>query len=161
MPTHSSRVQNGTGRVIERFLIPAFIIVVCLAAFWLTTQFERVPPILKRGIQPSDFPQLVIGLISVLTVAEVFSRKSEAPGRLNRTTWLTMGLMAGFVLVVQLDLFLGLGVFAAALTLLWGERRAVPLLMIGLLFPVAVFFLFDRVFEVRFPRGLLTSLWYG
>jgi len=24
-----------------------------------------------------------------------------------------------------------------------------------------VFFLFDLVFRVRFPRGLLTSLWYG
>ncbi len=160
MPTNSSRNHNGTGRVIERFLIPAFIIIFCLAAFWLTTQFERVPPILKRGIQPSDFPQLVIGLILILTVAEAFSRKSEILDPLNRTTWLTMGLLAGFVFVAQLDLFLGLGIFAVALTLLWGERRIFPLLMIGLLFPVAVFFLFDLVFEVRFPRGLLTSLWY-
>lgn len=160
MPTDSSQKCHGTGRIADRVLVPACIVVFCLAAFWFTTQFERVPPILKRGIQPSDFPQLVLGLISVLAIAEIFRRKPEIPVRLNRATWLTMGLLAGFVLVAQLDLFLALGSFAAALALLWGERRFLSLFLIGLLFPVAVFFLFDLVFEVRFPRGVLTSLWY-
>lgn len=161
MSTDSSQKSLDTGRFADRLLIPAFIIVFCLAVFWLSTHFERVPPILKRGIQPSDFPQLLVGLISVLAIADIFSKKHFVPERLNRTTWQTMGMLGGFVLVAQLDLFLALGAFSAALAMLWGERRAVLILMLGLLFPVAVFFLFDLVFEVRFPRGLLTSLWYS
>lgn len=147
--------------IIDRILIPVVIVVFCSIAFWLTTDFERVPPILKRGIQPSDFPQLVIGLIAALAILEATNKSPDVPVRLNRTTWLTIGLLLGFVLVAQIDIFLALGCFAATLALLWGERRVVSLMLIGLALPAVVFFFFDLVFEVRFPRGLLTSLWYG
>ena len=147
--------------IIDRILIPVVIIVFCSIAFWLTTDFERVPPILKRGIQPSDFPQLVIGLIVALAIIEIAKKNPEVPEKLNRTTWLTIGLLFGFVLVAQIDIFLALGSFAFALALLWGERRVLTLIFIGLALPAAVFFFFDLIFEVRFPRGLITSLWYG
>ena len=52
-------------------------------------------------------------------------------------------------------------IFAAALTFYWGERRPLMLATVGLVMPLAIFFLFDQVFEIRFPRGLLTNLWYG
>ena len=71
-----------------------------------------------------------------------------------------MGLLIGFMLIAEIDLFLGLGLFALALTLLWGERRAWVLLLVGVIAPLAVFFLFDGIFEVRFPRGILTIFWY-
>ena len=153
-------MQKKAKPVFEGFLILVLIIVFCVVAFWLTTLFERVPPILKRGIQPSDFPQLVIGLIAALAILDAFNKASAPPAQLNRTTWLTMGLLAGFVLVAQVDLFLALGVFAVALSILWGERRAFALIGLGIALPATVFFLFDLVFEVRFPRGLLTSIWY-
>jgi hypothetical protein len=47
------------------------------------------------------------------------------------------------------------------LTILWGERRAWAIILVGLFVPFSVFFLFDSIFEVRFPRGLLTNIWYG
>jgi len=142
-------------------VMPALIIIICLIAFWLTTQFDRVPPILKRGIQPSDFPQLVLGLIIILCTLEMFTDKSEAPEKLNPVSWQTMGLLPGFYLLAELDMFIGLGVFAVALSALWGERRKLVLASLGVALPLMVFFLFDQVFEIRFPRGLLTSIWYG
>jgi len=66
-----------------------------------------------------------------------------------------------FVLLTQIDLFLALGLFAAGLSIYWGERRLLHLGIVGLIVPVTVFFLFDQVFKIRFPRGLLTNLWYG
>lgn len=150
-----------TRRVAERLIIPLGIIVFCLVAFWLTTQFDRVPPILKRGIQPSDFPQLVIGLILSLAIITIFTDRSPAPQKLSPIVWKTIGLLCGFVAVVEVDLFIALGIFAAALSAIWGERRIGVLTMLGITMPLAVFFLFDFVFEIRFPRGLLTTLWYG
>lgn len=162
-----------------RYAVPCGIIVFCLGTFWLTTRFDRVPPILLRGMQPSDFPQLVLiliifmaGLVMLRTgptqngVDEVGaddeaddSATGQAP--VSRPVWGSMALLLVFVAVAQIDLFLGLGVFAGGLSLLWGERRWWALGIVMLLAPVCVFFLFDQVFEVRFPRGLLTELWYG
>ena len=146
---------------ISRYAVPAGIIVFCVWAYWLSTQFERVPPILKRGMQPEDFPQLVIGLIIMLSVYLIFRDDSKAPEPLTRMVQMTIGLLIGFLLIAEIDLFLGLGLFAVSLTALWGERRAWALVLVGIIAPVAVFVLFDGIFEVRFPRGLLTNLWYG
>jgi hypothetical protein len=33
--------------------------------------------------------------------------------------------------------------------------------LVAIVSPALVFFLFDMVFRIRFPRGLLTNLWYG
>ncbi|MEN8896569.1 MAG: tripartite tricarboxylate transporter TctB family protein, partial [Yoonia sp.] len=66
-----------------------------------------------------------------------------------------------FSLVAQVDLFLGLGVFAGALAWLWGERRLWSIGLVACISPALVFFLFDLVFRIRFPRGILTNLWYG
>ncbi len=153
--------QSDDKRLFGRVMLPAGIIVFCLCTFWLTTQFDRVPPILKRGIQPSDFPQLVLGLIVLLCGIILFTDKSKAPKKLNPVVWKTMGAIIGFVLVAQADMFLGLSTFAVTLTFLWGERRIRVLIALGILIPLAVFFLFDTVFEIRFPRGLLTNLWYN
>jgi len=146
---------------LSRYLIPVGIIGFCSWAFWLSTQFDRVPPILKRGMQPSDFPQLVLGLIICLTILLFSTDKSRPPAALSRVVQSTMALLIGFVLIAEIDLFLGLGLFAAALSALWGERRTGALMLVGIAAPVLVFFLFDGIFEVRFPRGVLTTLWYG
>ncbi len=148
-------------RALARFAVPGGIIAFCALAFWLSTQFERVPPILKRGIQPSDFPQLVIGLIFFLTIALMLTDRSEQPDPLSGIVWKTMALLIGFTLVAEVDIFIGLALFAGSLTMLWGERRLGMILLVSIVVPVAVFFLFDGVFEIRFPRGLLTNLWYG
>lgn len=146
---------------ISHYLVPIVIIAFCSWAYWLTTQFDRVPPILKRGIQPSDFPQLIIGLIIMLSLSLIVWDKDEAPERMKGIVWQTLALFVGFVAVAQLDLLLGIGLFGGCLSILWGERRPLMIAIVALLIPLGAFFLFDMVFEVRFPRGLLTNLWYG
>lgn len=169
---------------MSRYAVPCGIIAFCLGTFWLTTQFDRVPPILLRGMQPSDFPQLVLILIIFMAGLVMLRPGPAQPGNddlgkndasadddgqnaspdsapVSGHVWASMGLLLVFVAVAQIDLFLGLGVFAGGLSLSWGERRWWALAIVMLLAPLCVFFLFDQVFEVRFPRGLLTELWYG
>lgn len=148
-------------RGLSSFVVPVIILVFCGVAYYLTTTFDRVPPILKRGIQPSDFPQLVIGLIAVLSLYLLWRDREPAPAALPRVVYKTLGLILLFPFVSMIDLFLAIGVFGIALMLIWQERRAFALLISGILVPTAIFFLFDLVFEVRFPRGLITNLWYG
>lgn len=159
---------------MSRFMVPSGLIIFCALTYWQTTQFDRVPPILLRGMQPADFPQLVLFLIVGLSAILLFRawrsgppepKVDEASDDLTRAmspnVWKTMGLFIIFAAIAPIDLFLGLGVFALCLTAVWGERRIWALALVGLIAPLLIFLLFDQVFEIRFPRGLLTNLWYG
>ncbi|MEM7425275.1 MAG: tripartite tricarboxylate transporter TctB family protein [Pseudomonadota bacterium] len=153
--------QSDTRSRYTRRALALVIILFSAAAIWTTTTFERVPPILKRGIQPSDFPQLIAGLMIGLALLMVVVNRDRAPEPLKQPTYLSLALLVAFIGLVQIDFFLALAVFAAAMAAFWGERRPLMLATVGIAVPVAVFFLFDLVFRIRFPRGLLTSLWYG
>ena len=77
-------------------------------------------------------------------------------------TWGTMLLLGLFyLLTVYLDLFIGIAVVMLAMCLLWGERRLHVALGVALLTPLCVFALFDKVLQIRFPRGILTNWYYG
>lgn len=147
--------------IARRYWLPACIAAFCAAVFWSANYFDRVPPILKRGIQPSDFPQLVCGLIIFLSLLLALGKETSRPRPLSREFLLSLSLMAGFVVVAAIDFFLALAAFAASLSALWGERRIAALLGVGLALPFGAFLLFDQVFRIRFPRGILTSIWYG
>jgi hypothetical protein len=145
----------------SRLVIPGLVISSCSFAFYLTTQFDRVPEILKRGIQPSDFPQLILLLLIGLACFLPFERVNQNRPAIPPSVFISLALIVVFVLLTQLDFFFALGCFGGMLSFSWGERRWLALLLVTLFFPSFVFFLFDLVFEVRFPRGLLTNLWYG
>lgn len=146
---------------IESWIVAFVIIGFCLAAIWLSLSFEKMPPILKRGIQPADFPQIVCWTIILLTLYMLWRDPVRVIEPMGSKTLGSLLLMIIFVALTQVDLFLALAVFATLLALYWGERRVSRLLIVGLAVPVGVFFLFDQVFKIRFPRGLLTNMWYG
>lgn len=146
---------------MTRYAVPCGTIAFCLLAYWFSTQFDRVPPILLRGMQPSDFPQMILMLIIALSIlVALFDRPIEHQP-IGRNVWTSLGLFVVFAILAQIDLFLGLGVFAGALAWSWGERRVWGIGLVTLVSPLAIFLLFDMVFRIRFPRGLLTNLWYG
>ncbi|ABV94183.1 hypothetical protein Dshi_2449 [Dinoroseobacter shibae DFL 12 = DSM 16493] len=146
---------------MTRFAVPCGTIVFCMIAYWLSTQFDRVPPILLRGMQPSDFPQMVLLLIMALSVLVMIFDAPKENKPVGPNVWVSLGLFVVFALVAQIDLFLGLGVFAGCLAWTWGERRPWGIGLVSVLSPLLIFLLFDLVFRIRFPRGLLTNLWYG
>lgn len=154
-------MNDKNGSSFEQWLVPAIIVAFCIAAWWITTGFDRMPPILKRGIQPSDFPQIVAGLIIFLTLLMVIVDPVRTTERMIGRTWTSMALLGVFAVVTPVDFFLALAVFAVGLALIWGERRPPVLALVGAVVPATVFLLFDSVFRIRFPRGLLTNLWYG
>ena len=145
----------------EHWAVTFVIISFCGATFWISTTFDRMPPILKRGIQPADFPQLILILMLVLTVAMIWLDPIIVDKRLDSKTVGSLVLFGVFGGLTFIDLFLALGAVAALLAMFWGERRWHVVVGIGLMMPALIFLLFDQVFEIRFPRGVLTNLWYG
>jgi len=144
-----------------RWIVPTSLVMFCGVVIAISTTFEDMPPILKRGIQPSDFPQLIAGLIIFLVMIMVWREPVRVSEIIGKTTWGTFGLIGLFVVLMPVDFFLALGVFSMGLATLWGERRPAFIALVGALIPFLVFLLFDQIFEIRFPRGFLTNLWYG
>jgi len=145
----------------EHWAVTFMIIAFCGVTFWISTTFDRMPPILKRGIQPADFPQLILILMIILTVAMVWLDPIIVDKRLDSKTVGSLVLLGVFGGLTFIDLFMALGTVAALLAMFWGERRWHVVVGIGLMMPTLIFLLFDQVFEIRFPRGVLTNLWYG
>ena len=146
---------------LESLLVSLIIIAFCLVAIWLSLSFDKMPPILKRGIQPSDFPQMVcIGIIG-MTLLMMWRDPIKVAEPFGSKTLGTLLLLVVFVALFQIDFFFAIGVCSGALAFYWGERRFSYLVLVTVVVPVLVFFLFDQVFEIRFPRGVLTNLWYG
>ncbi len=153
--------DSSVHRSRESWLIAFLIVNFCSAAIWLSLSFEKMPPILKRGIQPSDFPQLVCACIILMTVYMVWRDPVRVVEPMGSKTFGSLLLMVLFVAVCSIDLFLALALFAVCLSIYWGERRPAYLALLGFVVPFIVFFLFDQVFKIRFPRGWLTNMWYG
>ena len=135
---------------------------------WASLQLDLSPPmIVGESMQPRVFPIFLMGinLILVAVLSYQLYRKPSAPARVafeDFPTWGSIGLLALFYpLTVYLDMFIGIAVVMFLMCLLWGERRWYVATTVALVTPSAIFLLFDLVLKVRFPRGVLTNLYYG
>ena len=148
------------------FLVPAVIFAFCAAVTWLALHLDTAPAIvIGEAMQPRSFPMFLMALIAVLNVILIW--QLVAGNRMPRVsqpvpTWASMGLMVVFYLITTYaDLFLALALVIFAMCLVWGERRYWLAGLVAIVTPVSIFFLFDLVLKIRFPRGILTELYYG
>lgn len=151
---------------LEKYVVPAVIAAFSGVVIWASLQLDTSPPmIVGDAMQPRAFPifLMVLNLILVALLVVQFHRSPpKEPPRESFHTWGTMLLMVLFYLLTTwLDLFIGIAVVMFAMSLLWGERRVLVAAATALITPITIFFLFDKVLQVRFPRGILTSIYYG
>ena len=162
--------NKGTGNFFpsffktDAFIVSALIVFCSLGLFVVTLTFDKVPPILNRGIQPATFPKILLLLIIVLSCFNFFLALKtpwKVQESLPKTFYQTVLILLIFGLISKnIDFFLGLSFFSAAIAFSWGERRILLILVVSVLFPLLVFLLFEKMLNLRFPGGLLTNLYY-
>ena len=151
---------------LHLYIIPGILTAFSLAVIWASLQLELSPDIIVGdSMQPRAFPifLMIINLILVafLTLQLHKARPAKVPLE-PFPTWGSIGLLAVFyVLTTWLDMFIGIAVVMFLLCLLWGERRLPVAIAAALLTPITVFFLFDLVLKVRFPRGISINWHYS
>ena len=158
----------GTRRpfTLNDWLVPAVIFAFCAAVAYFALQLATAPPIvIGEAMQPRSFPIFLVALISVLNIALILQLMSGA--RMPRPdhapqTWLSIILMLAFyAITVYADMFLALMVVIFIMCVVWGERRYWLAGLVAVVTPIFIFLLFDLVLKIRFPRGILTELYYG
>ena len=157
------------------------IVGVCAVAWWLTAGFDEVPAMLSQNVPPTFFPRLVIGTAALLggLLLAVGIRRSAGeaadpaaagdPSALREEAgrsalpppvfWATVGVIAAAgVLVPLVGTLPTLGLVAAVLPLLWGERRFRLVVALALGLPGAIYVVFTIALGVRFPVGQVWNL---
>lgn len=148
------------------FAVPVGVFLFAGIVAYMTTTFEKASPmIVGDAMQPRDFPLFLMVLICILNVI-VILQTIQSPPRARAMepwqTWASMALLGVFfVLAITADMFLGLIVAMFLMTIIWGERRLWVAGLVATVPPAIIFFTFDQVLKVRFPRGVLTTFWYG
>ena len=143
-----------------------FFIIILVSIFLLisTFSFDKVPPILNRGIQPATFPKGLLVIIITLTSFIYFlSFKNpwKKEKKLPKTFFLTILSFIIFIIISKtLDFFLAIAVLSVFVSFNWGERRIFYLLLVSIIFPFVVFVFFEMILGLRFPPGIITNLYY-
>ncbi len=149
----------------DSFLVSFIIITVSILLLLITFNFEIVPPILNRGIQPATFPKALLVLIIFLTLIVYFLSLKvpwKKEKKLPKTFFLTLFSFVLFIIISKtLDFFLGISILSFFVSYYWGERRIFYLLLVSIVFPIIVFIFFETILGLRFPAGIITNIYYN
>lgn len=151
---------------MRRYFIPALIMAFSFVVIWVAFQLDESPAmIVGDSMQPRVFPIFLMCLNLILATFLAIAYRKEAPAPISLEGYQTWGSIALFVVfyfvTVHVDMMVAITVVMFAMCLLWGEKRIHMAAATAIATPVLVFFLFDLVLRVRFPRGLLTNWYYG
>jgi len=151
---------------MRHLIIPGLIFVFSLAVTWAAFQLELSPEmIVGYSMQPRVFPIFLMVANLIFAAALFFQYLDEPPKKVAMEgiqTWGSVALFGVFyVITTYVDILIAIAVVMFAMCLLWGERRLHVAALVAVVTPASIFFLFDLVLRIRFPRGLITNWYYG
>ena len=148
------------------YITPIFLALFSIAIILISLQLDTSPEmIVGDSMQARSFPIFLMAinliLISVLFL-QFFKNYPEKIELEIFTTWFSMFLFLLFYfLTITTDMFIGITVCMFLMGYTWGEKRLWVNLCNAVITPGLIFLLFDSVLKIRFPRGLLTNIYYG
>lgn len=153
--THHRSIQRT--QFLEALAVMAF----AAALYGVTFTFDRVPPLLAQGIQPTVFPRAILaimfalGLIRAINAARLSAADIEFVARTKSIppiVFLTAGLLIVLpIRMAMIGTFPALVLFLPALSLLWGERRWKLMALSFAGFTGFVYVLFRLIMNVPLP----------
>ena len=148
------------------YITPIFLALFSIAIILISLQLDISPEmIVGDSMQARSFPIFLMAinliLISVLFL-QFFKNYPEKIELEIFTTWFSMFLFLLFYfLTITTDMFIGITVCMFLMGYTWGEKRLWVNLCNAVITPGLIFLLFDSVLKIRFPRGMLTNIYYG
>lgn len=140
---------------------------VALTLLGLATIFLIIPAGIsvseEYGLSPRVFPLTVMWLGTAVAVLLVVQRLREAGGDgedeapMNGKNWLFIVAMAAFLAVTYVAInvvgfrITGIGTVALLMAVMGEYRHPVRLALVSLMFPMAIYYTFDRLFIIQLP----------
>ena len=149
------------------YIIPLFLTLFSFVVIYLSLQLDTSPEmIVGDSMQARSFPifLMVINLLLVGILSLQFYKTYPKEVELEKfPTWSSMLLFLIFYIVILIsgDMFVAIPIVMFLMGLTWGQKKIWISLTNAIVTPLSIFFLFDYVLQVRFPRGWLTNIYYG
>jgi putative tricarboxylic transport membrane protein len=147
-------------------ILAGAIILVCAYLYYVTTTFEEPSLLLGQNVLPSDFPQSLLIVISLLALLLPIEHRFE-PTRwpkiektrsesIQTITWVTMALLIALIAAAPyLGTLLVIFIASVVLPIVWGERRLVAVGLFAIIFTAAVAYVFEAILKVHFEPGVI------
>lgn len=160
-PTAEGDPPAAAGRFPRDLLAGLALLAFCAAVYVASLEIKDAPAALAQNVQPATFPRMVLVVITVLTVLMIALGigRIEPSRRLPKLVMVaTAALMIAFVMAFQtFGLLAAIFVFCLILPIVWGERPSLKLVIYALIFPIAVYIVFDTLLGVYFPPGIVET----
>ena len=149
------------------YIIPLFLTLFSFVVIYLSLQLDTSPEmIVGDSMQARSFPifLMIINLLLVGILSLQFYKTYPKEIELEKfPTWSSMLLFLIFYIIILVsgDMFVAIPVVMFLLGITWGQKKIWISLSNAIVTPLFIFFLFDYVLQVRFPRGWLTNIYYG
>jgi putative tricarboxylic transport membrane protein len=148
------------------YITPIFLALFSIAIILISAQLDTSPEmIVGDSMQARTFPIFLMAINLILISVLSLQFFKNYPKRIELeifTTWFTMFLFLLFYfLTITTDMFIGITVCMFLMGYAWGEKRLWVNICNAIITPGAIFILFDYVLQIRFPRGILTNIYYG
>ena len=148
------------------YITPIFLALFSIAIIFISAQIDTSPEmIVGDSMQARTFPIFLMAINLILISVLSLQFFKNYPKRIELeifTTWFTMFLsLLFYFLTITTDMFIGITVCMFLMGYAWGEKRLWVNICNAIITPGAIFILFDYVLQIRFPRGILTNIYYG
>ncbi len=148
------------------YIVPLFLSVFSIIVIGIALQLDTSPEmIVGDSMQARSFPIFLMVLNLILIGFLTFQLSRNFPEKITLEKFPTWGSILLFILfyllTVYTDMFIGIFLVMFLMCRLWGEKRTWVALLTASITPALVFLLFDFVLKIRFPRGILTNIYYG
>ena len=148
------------------YITPLFLTLFSIAIILISLQLDISPEmIVGDSMQARSFPIFLMAINLILISVLFLQFFKNYPKKIELeifTTWFSMFLFLLFYfLTITTDMFIGITVCMFLMGYTWGEKRMWVNLSNAIITPGLIFILFDYVLRIRFPRGILTNIYYG
>jgi hypothetical protein len=150
----------NTERSINRDELTESLVIgfAAFALYIVTYTFDEVPVALSMGITPQLFPRIVL-LVIMFLCALMGIRAFRADGSMTRPlkkppkiVFITAGMLILFIICLYtVGAMISVLAFCLSLSLIWGERRYIPLLVTFGLFTAGIHLLFEVILKANLP----------
>ncbi len=152
-------------RINYNTIVAAFLVLFSIVFYVLIPSQIAKPKLFMgrslAGIQPSLFPRLTItGLFALSIWYLVYSFRlqeknlfTELAGKNVIRVLVTLTILVAYALLFEpLGFVISTALMAASLTLYLGNRNILVLILVAIVIPLAIFFIFTRAMRVSLPE---------
>lgn len=144
--------------MIEK-IFSIFLLLVSLIGYYLARGFES-GFMTDNGLGAGFFPKLVciiLAILSIVMFVKSFKDKNIYKfSKNNKNTFIIIGLCIGYLFLMEkIGYLLSTIIFSFSVIITLDRKNLIMNVIFSIIFPIGIYYLFSKVFNVSLPTGIL------